>query len=290
MGNTESSEYQKKKFFNPMYNWILSFPNKEYEIIDNENSKKIINTDYDSNKQYIDLRNKCPPILDIGKLPIHTVSTIASILNYQLTRNKLTVFPPSLLFIYKNISFYEDVNSLITYDCIFKSIEKYGFCSEIDLSSEISNIKDISIPLDIYKRAESYKFINVYRIGNSIQLIKHFLQNDMVLAIGFVLYTDLNKISNNLWIPDFNKNNKLGRMTGMVVGYLDSKQEFIIQLGLGKYFGTSGYITMPYEYLSDKDLVPEIYYIDLEKSKIEGSLTQQREIISLNNNSNNYFI
>ena len=290
MGNSESNDYQKKDFFNPMYNWILSFPTKEYECIDNDNCKKLINTDYDTNKLYIDLRNKCPPILDIGKIPIHTVSTIASILNYQLTRNKLNVFPPSLLFIYKNCCLYEDVNSLITYDCVFKSIEKCGFCSEMDLPINISNVKDVTIPSNYYKNAESYKFVTIFRVKNSIQLIKHFLQNDMVLAIGFVIYTDLNKISNSLWIPDFNKDTRLGGMTGMIVGYLESKEEFIVQLGLGKYFGTSGYITIPYQYISDRDLVPEIYYIDLDKAKIEGSLTQQREIISLNKNSNHYFI
>ena len=38
-----------------------------------------------------------------------------------------------------------------------------------------------------------------------------------------------------------------------------------------------------YDYLSDTELVPELYYIDLKKNRINGFLNQRRETISLEN-------
>ena len=33
-------------------------------------------------------------------------------------------------------------------------------------------------------------------------------------------------------------------------------------MAFGKNFGISGYIMVPYTYVNDKELVPEIYYLD----------------------------
>ena len=46
-------------------------------------------------------------------------------------------------------------------------------------------------------------------------------------------------------------------------------------------------ITIPYKYILDIELVPEIYYIDLKKNRIEGSINQNREVLSLENKIKN---
>ena len=58
-------------------------------------------------------------------------------------------------------------------------------------------------------------------------------------------------------------------------------------MAYGKTFGVSGYITIPYKYILDIELVPEIYYIDLKKNRIEGSINQNREVLSLENKIKN---
>ena len=120
-------------------------------------------------------------------------------------------------------------------------------------------------------------------------MIKHCLQNQVLVAIGIVLYTDLNKISSSLWLPDINKDKRIGGLSGVIVGYINSQESFIVQLGFGDYFADAGYITIPYTYVEDPDLVPEIYCMDFNKNKIEGFLTEHKTIISLNK-KNDFFI
>jgi hypothetical protein len=292
MGNSESGPLnsENKEYFNEKYNWIPSFPLKEYEIITDQTINNYIKTPYNKEKSYIDLRNNCPPVINVDQLPLHPIATITSLLNYHLAINKLDVFPPSRLFIYKNCAFYKSIQSLLSYEIIFKSIEKYGFCSENDFPSFKNNI-DVEPSLECYKKAEPYKFIEIYRVENSIDILKHLLQNDYVLAIGFVLYYNINNVIDKLWVPDFSMDKRVGGLTGLLVGYIDNIECFILQLSYGKNFGKSGYIMIPYNYIIDKELVPEIYYIDFKKTRIEGFLNQQRELISLESTytPNNYF-
>lgn len=266
-------------------NWIPSFPMKEYDLIKNDNIGKYINTTFELSKTYIDLRVNSPPILNIGDLPLHPIATVVSMINYQLNQNKLPLFPPSRLFIYKNCGFYPDVSSVITYEMIFKSIEKFGFCSEVDFPYIEENLYTMPSSRD-YKIAESFKFISIFKVNNELKLLKTFLQNDKPLMIGMVLYYDLIKIVDKLWIPDLSIDNRIGGITGLIVGYSDDRECFIVKMAFGKSFGISGYVMVPYNYVIDKELVPEIYYLDLKKNRIEGFINQKRDVISLNDHKN----
>lgn len=272
-------------YFNKKYNWIPSFPMKEYDTITNDNIAKYINTTFELSKTYIDLRVNSPPILNIGDLPLHPIATVVSMINYQLNQNKLPLFPPSRLFIYKNCGFYPDVSSVITYEMIFKSIEKFGFCSEVDFPYIEDNLYTMPSSRD-YKIAESFKFISIFKVNNELKLLKTFLQNDKPLMIGMVLYYDLIKIVDKLWIPDLSIDNRIGGITGLIVGYSDDRECFIVKMAFGKSFGISGYVMVPYNYVIDKELVPEIYYLDLKKNRIEGFINQKRDVISLNDHKN----
>ena len=290
MGNSESQHIEQTQhsiyFFKTKYNWIPSFPMKEYETITAKNIGKYINTSFELHKSYIDLRVDAPPILNTGELPLHPIATVSSMLNYQLNQNKLPLFPPSRLFIYKHCGFYPDVHSILSYEMIFKSIEKCGFCSEVDYPYIEENIYNTPSTRD-YKIAESFKFIEIFKIDSDIKLIKTFLQNDKPLMIGIVLYYDLFKIVDTLWIPDLSIDTRIGGTTGLIVGYSDESDCFIVKMAYGKNFGISGYIMIPYEYVLDKELVPEIYYLDLKKNRIEGFINQKREVVSLQHTNNN---
>ena len=274
-------------FFKKKYNWIPSFPMKEYDNITNSNVGKYINTTFELSKTYIDLRVNCPPILNIGELPLHPIATVVSMINYQLNVNKLPLFPPSRLFIYKNCGFYPEVKSVISYEMIFKSIDKFGFCSEVDFPYIEENLYSKPSIKD-YKIAESFKFIDVFKVDNDIKLLKRFLQNEKPLMIGMVLYNGLEKIIDKIWLPDLSIDKRVGGITGLIVGYSDDRECFIIKMAFGKSFGNSGYIMVPYNYINDVTLVPEIYYLDLKKNRIEGFINQKREVISLSNEKKIY--
>ena len=67
---------------------------------------------------------------------------------------------------------------------------------------------------------------------------------EMPVMVGLVLYTDLNKIVDKLWIPE-EHDRKLGGITALLVGYSDDRQCFFAKFAYGKQFGSSGYILVP---------------------------------------------
>lgn len=287
MGNSESikNNSHEKILYNIKYNWVTSYPLIEYELLKLDNLNKIL-TNYTNNlSKYIDLRVNLPPILDIKTIPIHPIASVCSMLNYQLIKSKLPIFPPSRLFIYHNCGYFPNIKSLLSFDTIFKSIKKFGFCSEIDMEYSEENL--LNSPTNInYKVGEAFKFINIYRVDTNLELIKILLQNEMPLLLGIVLYYDLKKIVDKMWLPDLSIDKRVGGITALLVGYIDEREDFILQFSYGKTFGLSGYVTIPYEYVLNKLLVPEIHYIDLNKNRIEGFINQRREVVSLQDQIN----
>lgn len=279
MGNSESKPEvtEKVPVFKSKYNWILSYPMRRYESVED---KLLVSTASEEvTKTYVDLRVNCPPVLDVGNIPLHAIASVCSLLNYQLNRNKLNTFPPSRMFIYHNCSFFENVQSLLSFEVIFKAIEKFGFCSEVDFRFNSNNLEQPPSSKH-YEVAEAYKFISVFKVPNSIDVIKKLLFLEMPVLVGLVLYTDLNKIVDKLWTPE-ETDRKLGGATAVLVGYSDDQQCFFAKFAYGRQFGISGYVLLPYEYVADPLLAPELFYLDLKKNRIEGYLNQRQQTIDL---------
>lgn len=275
MGNASSSGTENNSsFFLNRYNWITSYPMNEYPYYECNKNFNL--------KSYIDLRLDCPPIIDIGVIPIHPIASVVSILNYQLVKNKLKIFPPSKLFIYHNCSYFEGVTNLLSFEMIFKAIEKYGFCSEIEFQYHSDNLH-IKPSYKNYNDALAYKYIDIQRVKNNLNTIKSCLHEGIPLLIGFVIYTDLYKIVDKIWLPDLEKDKRLGGCSGVIVGYNDDSESFFLKMAFSENFGNSGYITIPYEYINNQDLTPEIYIINLNKNRIEGCINQSKEMIKINN-------
>ena len=274
MGNTGSTLKESNSNFNNKFNWILSYPMLEYPFYNIDNISK------DNLKNYIDLRLECPPVINIGVIPIHPIASVVSILNYQLVKNKLTIFPPSKLFIYNNCKYFENISGILSFEVIFKAIEKYGFCSEIDYMYHTENISNLPSPHH-YTSAEPYKFIEIFRVKNDLNTLKIILNEKQPILIGFVLYLDLFKIVDKIWLPDFDNDKRIGGCTAVIVGYNNDSECFFLKLAYGTEFGNSGYITIPYEYITNCDLTPELYYIDFKKNRVEGYLNQTKEMISI---------
>ena len=266
------------------YNWVLSYPMKKYPFMKetivhqfsnitlSDEGKEII-----VGKKYIDLRPDCPNILEDRDFHMSPISTVCFILHYQLIRNKLDIFPPSRLFIYHNLSFFKGISTIFTLDAIFNSIETYGFCSELTYSYTKQNVVTNKLTKRHYGEAEQYKFINIYRVPNSIDMIKQMLRNHMIIAIGFVLYNNIH-INSTISVADTTTNTVVGGTVGAIVGYIEQKQSFIIALSYGKDMGKHGYILLPYAYIENKDLVPELYYIDFDVTQIQNFIANKQKI------------
>tara|TARA_B110000967_G_scaffold202417_1_gene241236 strand:- start:639 stop:1622 length:984 start_codon:yes stop_codon:yes gene_type:complete len=273
-----------KKQYIRKYNWMLSYPMKKYSFMDDSTVQQFSTITLTSEgterivgKKYIDLRPDCPNILEDRNLHVSPISTICFILHYQLIRNKLDIFPPSRLFIYHNLSFFKDVSSIFTFDAIFHSIETHGFCSELSYVYSKQNISTNKLTKYHYDEAEQYKFINIYRVPNSIEMIKQMLRNSMIIAIGFVLYNNIH-INSTISVADTTTNTVVGGTVGAIVGYIEQKQSFIIAVSYGKKMGKNGYILLPYTYVENKDLVPELYYIDFDVTQIQNFIVNKKKM------------
>ena len=138
MGNTEShdesSDLEKiseqkninHKFFFDKYNWTPSLPGFEYDTITETMLKRKFNLESTFIAQdYVDLRNNFPQILSINTLPFNPIISVVYLLHYQLLKNKLPIFPPSALYIYKHISFYKNIKCLYSPSSIKKNLKYF---------------------------------------------------------------------------------------------------------------------------------------------------------------------
>ena len=285
MGNNESIQshsndneldndlYQsdRNKFYQKRYNLIPSFKNNTYEIIDKNFNK--FNTDNEL-PDFVDLRKSFVDIINIESLPFNPIACVSYLLEYSMLKNGLSVFPPSLLFIYKHCKFYHDTNDLISFETIFKAIRSKGFCIETEFRTNKYNLINKEVTEDLLEKAQPYKFMKVYHVINNISIIKRVLYNKYPILVGFSLYYKLTKVGNSMWIPNENIEQNIGGIGGVLVGYIEEREVFIMDQTYGNNFGQNGYILIPYKYITNNKYTFEMYVLDLDKNRIEGYLSQ----------------
>lgn len=291
MGNAESHDtscniesqdvkpISKKNLFYDKYNWIPSHPGFEYE----ELTKNILSRKFDTKEEiggYVDLRNNFPQIQALNSFPFNPIISVVYLLHYQLLKNKLPIFPPSTMYIYRNIEFYRNVKSLFNFEVIFNSIKQNGFCSENEFPTCNENIT-ASIDNKLMEKSCAFKYIEVHRVKQDIDTIKILLKNEYPLVIGFSVYYDLLSIDSYMWMPDKSEDKKLGGLTGVIVGFIEERKMFIMATTFGKNFGTNGYIMIPYDYVLDPKLTGELYTLDFKKERVEGYIAQRKEMVNL---------
>ena len=292
MGNTESHavpcsidksddtkiEKTRQCYFDK-YNWIPSLPGFEYTTLNSESLKRKFSQESDL-PGYVDLRTSFPQIRSIDSLPFNPIISVTYLLHFKLLKNKLPIFPPSAMYIYKHIEYYRDVKSLFSFDSIFKSILNYGFCSENDIPTTPSNL-NVKIDQKLLEKACAFKFLEVYKVTQELESIKILLSNDCPILVGFTVFYDLGTIDSYLWIPDKQIDKKLGGLTVVLVGYIEERNMFIAATTFGKYCGTNGFIMIPYDYILNKDYTGELYTLDFKKERVEGYINQRKEMVNL---------
>ena len=294
MGNTSSAELNHdnvkipavNKQYSSRYNLVPSHPGHEYDTITLENLKKKYDiSENNTLDKYIDLRSGFPNIINIGNIPLNAVACVSYALHYSLLKNSLPVFPPSLMYIFNNIQFYPNVSSILNYDTIFHSILDNGFCSENEMRTSESNI-GVSIDEKTREKALAFKFINIYKVQNKLETLKILIKHKYPILIGMTVYYELSNIDSYLWMPDTKQDRKLGGIGGVIVGYIDERQMFIVASTYGESFGQSGYILVPYDYIINENYTYEKYILDFNSDRVNGYISQRREMVSLEKKPN----
>jgi hypothetical protein len=255
------------------YNLVPSFVEKSIPILDETNLSRYLGMERRLElPKYMDLRPDLPPVLKCG-LGTHSLGVVVSLLHYQLLHQNLPVFPPSRSFIYNNMDFYgEKTPKIYSLMSVFNSILGYGFCSENDCSN-----LDTPINVNMMEKAEGFRFIQIYRVENRLEIIKQLIAEREPVLVNLSIYYDIGNMTGKLLMPE-EKEKPIGGLGFLLVGYLDERQCFIGMTAMGTSYGSSGYVLIPYDYVKEREYCPELFTLRFHRNRVEGYIQQRRQM------------
>ena len=266
MGGNQSSEIgnnqMRKEIFN-RYNWIQSYSKFNEEII------KYNEEEEDEEKNYCDLRPNINGIFNENSNLI--ILSICVYLNYLLLNTeKLNPFVISYDYLDYNLSklFNNDAGKN-NFRSIFELIKKIGFVSADENIFDRDRLRE-----DIHELGKNYKYILYKKVDNDIRLVKRLLNNDKLILIGFPIYTNFESninLTSTLNVPKDN-DTIIGGISGIICGYIEKKEMFIMYVGISKKLGDRGYIYVPYDYIKRNS---ELWTLELNEELILLNLNEK---------------
>src|SRR6185295_4839915 len=215
----------------------------------------------------VDLRRKCPAPYDQGQLGSCTANAIAGAIQFDRMKQKLKKnFVPSRLFIYYNERVIEgtvqsDSGAQIR-DGI-KSVAHDGDCPEKEWPYDIAKFAAKPVA-GCYKDALRYKALTYQRVVQTLTQLKGCLASGYPFVFGFTVYESFESqtVAKTGTVPmPAASEQVLGGHAVLAVGYDDPSQRFIVMNSWGTDWGTHGFFTMPYSYLTDTDLSADFWTI-----------------------------
>lgn len=217
----------------------------------------------------IDMRSKCPPVLNQSTLGSCTANAISSAhLFDQMKQRAKQTFQPSRLFIYYNERKLEgtiasDAGAYIRDG--FKSIAKEGVCPETLWQYDIAKFS-AKPPVSCYHEALKHQAIQYLRLQQTLGQLKGCIAEGYPFVFGFTVYESFESEqvvrTGMVPLPSMGESTLGGHAT-MAVGYSDANQRFIVQNSWGLEWGDRGYFYMPYSYLTDGDLAADVWTVRL---------------------------
>jgi len=213
-----------------------------------------------------DLRPQCPPVYDQGQLGSCTANAIAAAIEFDRLKQTLSDFMPSRLFIYYNERAMEHtVNSdsgAQIRDGI-KSGGKQGDCPEPEWPYVIAKFRT-EPPARCYRDAVTHAAVLYQRLTPIANQLKGCLASGYPFVFGFTVYESFESAqvakTGHVGMPKSNEQ-VVGGHAVVAVGYDEAKQWFLIRNSWGARWGLKGYFTMPYAYLTDRNLADDFWTI-----------------------------
>jgi len=220
----------------------------------------------------VDLRPNCPPPYDQGQLGSCTGNAIAGAVQFEREKQHLTPdFVPSRLFIYYGERVIEGTVGTDSGAQIrdgIKVVANQGVPPETDWPYDIAKFAQKPPPKAfadaLHDRAVSYS-----RLSQSLSQMKGCLASGYPFVFGFTVYDSFEsqQVAQTGVVPmPAAGESVLGGHAVMAVGYDDGQQRFIVRNSWGVNWGMKGYFTMPYAYLTERNLSSDFWTIRLVQS------------------------
>lgn len=227
----------------------------------------------------IDLRNQCPPVYNQGHIGSCTANAIAGAFEFGLRKQGLTDFMPSRLFVYFNERNVEgtvatDAGAMIR-DGV-QSVVTLGVCSETDWPYDDTaptsdggtwpaEARAGQRPADAcYTAAKENTATSYQRVNRTLPQLKGCLAAGYPFVFGFSVYESFESQavarSGNVPMPRSGEQ-LLGGHAVLAVGYDDTISRFIVRNSWGTSWGQDGYFTLPYAFLTERNLSSDFWTI-----------------------------
>lgn len=217
----------------------------------------------------------CSGVEDQGELGSCTANAWAGLLEYNRCKNGLggkSFLDFSRLFVYYNERLLEGnvhEDSGATLRSGARTLANDGACVEPLWPYNIVDFDDRPTPA-AYANGLQYHIHNYYAL-NSLADMKTCIANGQCFVFGFMVYesfmsTEMAK-SGIMQLPKENEE-CLGGHAVMAVGYNDYQKRFLVKNSWGKQWGlknkNAGYFTMPYDFISNWNMVSDFWTLDLK--------------------------
>lgn len=213
----------------------------------------------------VDLRPKCSKVEDQGKLGSCTANALAGALEFLEIKNKVAFKDFSRLFIYYNERVIEhsiksDSGAMLR-DGI-KTLAKQGVCCEKSWPYVIS--KFASKPgAACYKEAMDCQITSYHRIL-TLDEMRACLAEGFPVVFGFAVYESFESqqvAKTGIVNMPQSSERCLGGHAVLAVGYNDGQKRLIVRNSWGPKWGMKGYFTLPYGYVTDRNLSDDFWTI-----------------------------
>jgi hypothetical protein len=214
------------------------------------------------------LRHRMPAVLDQGEFGSSTIGAICGAIQYCEEQAGLPPSPRSRLFIayvVRNAS--GKINEDIKYSIrnVIQNINKHGVCLEESWPYDLSQIA--ACPRNqCFEIAKNQKKLIYKRVAQNMDSIKETIASGYPIVMGIKIYDSvlLPQVTKtgNVVMPTAD-DKELGGHCMLCCGWNDRKKSFTFMNSFGTEWGSSGFGTIPYDYVLNKDLTGDLWVITL---------------------------
>ena len=213
----------------------------------------------------VDLRPLCPKVENQGELGSCTANALAGAIEFLERKDNVSFEDFSRLFIYYNE---RAIEHSIKYDSGamirdgIKTLAKQGVCIERKWPYIESKFA-VKPGVVCYRDALKHQITSYHRIL-TLDEMRACLAEGFPFVFGFTVYESFEseRVARTGVVQMPRSGERVvGGHAVLAVGYNDSSKRFIVRNSWGGDWGLKGYFTMPYAYVSDRNLSDDFWTI-----------------------------